>query len=230
MNGFSLKFSGIDFSGISQGFADVPKHPAAIFAIIGLIILAIIFIKVKNIKLSTSIITNVGVALALGTVLKMIKFYQAPMGGSATLGSMVPIFIIALFYGPEIGFLTGILFGVIDFILAPYILHPVQVLFDYPLAFSAIGIAGYFRNKSKFTMLVGVLISIAVRFIFHFISGLIFYGSYAPQGMSAAYYSFFYNLGYLAPDAILCLIVLAILPLKQIFSVINKQNISTIKN
>jgi thiamine transporter len=230
MNGFNLKFSGIDFSGISQGFADVPKHPAAIFAIIGLIILAVIFIKVKNIKLSTSIITNAGVALALGTVLKMVKFYQAPMGGSATLGSMVPIFIIALFYGPEIGFLTGILFGVIDFILAPYILHPVQVLFDYPLAFSAIGIAGYFRNKSKFTMLVGVLISIAVRFIFHFISGLIFYGSYAPQGMSAAYYSFFYNLGYLAPDAILCLIVLAILPLKQIFSVINKQNISITKN
>ncbi|MFL0247510.1 energy-coupled thiamine transporter ThiT [Candidatus Clostridium stratigraminis] len=230
MNGFSLKFSGIDFSGISQGFADVPKHPSAIFAIIGLIILAVIFIKVKNIKFSTSIITNVGVALALGAVLKMVKFYQAPMGGSATLGSMVPIFIIALFYGPEIGFLTGIIFGVIDFILAPYILHPVQVLFDYPLAFSAIGIAGYFRNKSKFTMLAGVLISIAVRFIFHFISGLIFYGSYAPQGMSAAYYSFFYNFGYLAPDAILCLIVLAILPLKQIFSVINKQNISSVKN
>lgn len=146
MNGFSFKFSGIDLNMIVQGFADAPKHPTAIFSIIGLIILAIIFLKVRKVKLSTTAITNIGVALALGTVLKMVKFYQAPMGGSATLGSMVPIFIIALFYG-----------------------------------------------------------------------------SYAPKGMSAVYYSFVYNLGYLAPDAILCIVVLTIIPLKQIFSIMNKQ-------
>lgn len=226
MNGFALKFTGIDLNGISQGFADAAKRPSAIFAIVGLIILAIIFLKVRRIEFSTSILTNVGVALALGTVLKMVKFYQAPMGGSATLGSMVPIFIIALLYGPEVGFLTGIIFGVIDFILAPYILHPVQVLFDYPLAFSAIGIAGYFKDKSKLTMIFGVLLSIVVRFLFHFISGIVFYGSFAPQGMSAVYYSFVYNLGYLTPDAILCIIVLSILPLNQIFSVMNRQTIN----
>lgn len=219
---FSFTFKGIDLNAIREGFADAPKHPASIFAVIGLVLLAAVLVKVRKVKLTTSIMTNIGVALALGTVLKMIKFYQAPMGGSATLGSMVPVLLIALFYGPELGFLTGILFGIIDFILAPYIMHPVQVLFDYPLAFSALGLAGYFRNTSRLKMTLGVILAIVVRFIFHFISGVVFYGSYAPEGMSAAYYSFFYNLGYLAPDGLLCIIVLAFLPVKQIFSTMQK--------
>lgn len=219
---FSFTFKGIDLNAIREGFADAPKHPTAIFAVIGLVILAAVVVKIRNVKLTTSIMTNIGVALALGTVLKMIKFYQAPMGGSATLGSMVPVLLIALFYGPELGFLTGILFGIIDFILSPYIMHPVQVLFDYPLAFSALGLAGYFRNTNRFKMTLGVILAIAVRFVFHFISGVVFYGSYAPEGMSAAYYSFVYNLGYLGPDGLLCIIVLAILPVKQLFASMQK--------
>ncbi|ERI95143.1 putative proton-coupled thiamine transporter YuaJ [Clostridiales bacterium oral taxon 876 str. F0540] len=226
MNNFILKFKGIDFKSISEGFADAPKHPTAIFAVIGLLILAFIVLKLRKVKLTTSIMTQIGVALALGTVLKMVKFYQLPNGGSATLGSMVPILIIALFYGPEIGMLTGLLFGIIDFILAPYIMHPVQVLFDYPLAFTALGVAGYFKDKKKPYMLLGIILAIFSRFLFHFISGIVFYGSYAAPGQSAAAYSFLYNLSYIGPEGILCIIVLAILPVKQIYKVMNKPSMS----
>jgi thiamine transporter len=226
MNNFILKFKGIDFKSISEGFADAPKHPTAIFAVIGLLILAFIILKVRRVKLNTSILTQVGVALALGTVLKMVKFYQLPNGGSATLGSMVPILLIALFYGPEIGMLTGLLFGIIDFILAPYIMHPVQVLFDYPLAFTALGIAGYFKDKKKPYMLLGVILAILSRFLFHFISGIVFYGSYAAPGQSAAVYSFLYNLSYIGPEGILCIVVLGILPIKQIYRVMSKPSMN----
>lgn len=222
LKGFSFNFKGIDFKAISEGFTEAPKQPVAIFALLGLIILALVVLRVRKVKLTTTIMTQVGVTLALGTVLKMVKFYQLPNGGSATLGSMVPIFLIALFYGSEIGMLTGLLFGLIDFILAPYIMHPVQVLFDYPLAFASLGIAGYFRNKGKVQMILGIILSIAARFLFHFISGVVFYGSYAPEGQSAVAYSFLYNLSYIGPEAVLCIIVLALLPVKQIYSVMSK--------
>lgn len=225
MNNFSLSFKGIDLKSISEGFAEAPKHPTAIFAVIGLVILAFIFVKVRKVKLTTNIITNVGVALALGTVLKMVKFFQLPNGGSATLGSMVPILLIGLLYGSEIGILTGLLFGLLDFILGPYIMHPVQVLFDYPLAFAALGIAGFFKDKSKVQMLIGVILAICGRFLFHFISGIVFYGSYAQPGQSAAAYSFLYNLSYIGPEAVLCILILAILPIKQIYSVMGKSNL-----
>lgn len=220
---FTLKFKGIDFQSIGEGFGDAPKHPVAIFAFIAFILLAIVFFKVKKVKLTTSMMTNIGVALALSTVLKMVKFYQAPMGGSATLGSMVPILLIALFYGSEVGMLTGLLFGVLDFILGPYILHPIQVLFDYPLAFTALGVAGYFKDKDKVQTVLGVTLAIALRFLFHFISGLIFYGDYAAEsGMSAIGYSFVYNIGYLGPDGLLCIVILALLPIKQLYSIVRK--------
>jgi thiamine transporter len=226
MNNFNLSFKGIDLKGISEGFAEAPKHPTAIFAVIGLVILAFVLLKIRKVKFTTSIITNVGVALALGTVLKMVKFFQLPNGGSATLGSMVPILLIALFYGSEIGLLTGLLFGLLDFILGPYIMHPVQVLFDYPLAFTALGIAGFFKDKGKVQMLIGVILAISGRFLFHFISGVVFYGSYAEPGQTAAAYSFFYNLSYLGPEAVLCILVLAILPIKQLYASIIKPKLN----
>jgi energy-coupled thiamine transporter ThiT len=121
---------------------------------------------------------------------------------------MVPILLIGLLYGPEIGFVTGLLFGVIDFILAPYIMHPVQVLFDYPLAFTALGVVGYFKDKGKVLTIVGVILAILARFLAHFISGIVFYASSAPAGTSPAAYSFVYNMSYLAPEGILCILVL----------------------
>lgn len=226
LNNFILKFKGIDFASIKEGFADAPKHPTAIFAVIGLVVLAFLILKMKKVKLTTHIMTNIGIALALSTVLKMIKFYQMPNGGSATLGSMVPILLIGLLYGPEIGFVTGLLFGVIDFILAPYIMHPVQVLFDYPLAFTALGVVGYFKDKGKVMTIVGVILAILARFLAHFISGIVFYASSAPAGTSPAAYSFVYNMSYLAPEGILCILVLALLPVKQIHEVMNKTKVN----
>jgi len=45
------------------------------------------------------------------------------------------------------------------------------------------------------------------RFVMHFLSGVVFFGQYAPAGTSAALYSFIYNITYIGPEIILALFV-----------------------
>ena len=125
---------------------------------------------------------------------------------------MIPILLIAFMYGPEVGFLTGFLYGMITLILDPYILSPIQVLFDYPLPFTALGIAGFFKNKKY----LGISLAVLVRFICHFISGVVFFGSYAPDGMSPIVYSLIVNGPMVGIEGIICLVILAILPIERI--------------
>ena len=111
-------------------------------------ILLIAFIKFKSIKFNAQLMARIGLALALAIILDMIKLYTFPNGGgSVSLGSMIPIFIISYAYGPSVGIFTGFLFGLLKLMFNPYILSPIQVLFDYPLPFMAVGIAGFFKDK-----------------------------------------------------------------------------------
>ena len=203
-------------------FSTLFSDPVTIVALIGLLIVLIALIKVRNIKLTTRKIVHVGLAVALTVVLGQIKFLQFPMGGSATLASMVPIIFISLVYGVELGMLTGFLYGIINFILGPWIVHPIQVLFDYPLPFMMIGLAGLVTIDKQYKTIYAVLIAFTGRFIFHFLSGLIFFGEYgAEYGLSGAAYSFLYNISYIAVDAIICAIVLYFLPIKRIRKALN---------
>lgn len=153
----------------------------------------------------------------------MLRLYHFPQGGSITLGSMIPVLLIAFIYGPEVGCLTGFLYGVITLILDPYILHPVQVLFDYPLPFTALGLAGFFKQRR----LVGVSIAILVRFLCHLISGIVFFGSFAPEGMSPVVYSLLVNGPMIGIEGIICLVILAVLPIERIF---HASSVNTISN
>jgi thiamine transporter len=206
------------FLSIPQNLTEILKHPTSLFALLAVILLILAAIKIKKIKFNTSIVVQIGVALALATVLKIFRIYHFPQGGSVTLGSMIPILILAFFYGPEVGFLTGFLYGIISLILGPYILHPVQVLFDYPLPFMAIGLAGYFRDKK----ILGTIVAVFARFICHFISGVVFFGSFAPKGMSTYLYSLTINGPFMAVEGGICIVIMAFLPMKQLYSIFNK--------
>ncbi|MDZ5034665.1 energy-coupled thiamine transporter ThiT, partial [Clostridium perfringens] len=130
---------------LRESFSEILKSPLSLATLLGVIILILTFIRFKKIKLDSKIMARIGIALALATILHLVKIVDLPNGaGSINLGSMVPILLIAFIYGPEIGMLTGFLFGIIYLIISPYILHPIQVLFDYPLPFMAVGLAGYF--------------------------------------------------------------------------------------
>lgn len=203
---------------LSKNLTEISAHPTSIFALIALVIFILFIIKVRKIKFNTHLITQIGIALALATILKMFRLYHFPQGGSVTLGSMVPILLMAFLYGPEVGYLTGFLYGIITLILDPYILQPVQVLFDYPLPFMALGLAGYFKNHK----LIGTTVAVFGRFICHFISGVIFFGSFAPKGMSPAIYSLLTNGLFMLGEGIICLVIIGVLPIKNLEAILNK--------
>lgn len=205
---------------LKENILTLIKSPTSIIALIGLLIIIGVLIKTRKIKLNSRIIAIIGVSLGLATVLKVFRIYHLPQGGSITAGSMVPILLVAFFYGPEIGFLTGFLYGLITLSLDPYILHPVQVLFDYPLPFIALGLAGYFPERK----VLGSVVAIFGRFLCHFISGWVFFGSFAPKGMSPFIYSFTVNGLFILVEGGVAIAIMSLLPVKNLRAILNRGN------
>lgn len=208
---------------IQKNIVEIYSHPTSLLTLGGLILFILVIMRLRKIELTTRIMSNIGIMLALATVLKVFRLYHLPQGGSVTMGSMIPILLLALFYGPEVGFLAGFLYGMITLILDPYVLHPVQVLFDYPLPFIALGLAGYFRSRP----LLGTGVAVVTRFICHFVSGVVFFASYAPAGMSPYWYSFMVNGTFMGLEGVICLLIMGLMPIKRIHSTFikNKPNL-----
>ncbi len=80
------------------------------------------------------------------------------------------------------------------------------MLLDYPLAFGMLGLAGFFQNRP----FLGVNIGIVGRFLAHFISGIVFFASYA-EGMHPWVYSAIYNGSYLLPELVISIYIVYLL-------------------
>lgn len=163
---------------------------------------------------NTRMLAEAGMTLALAIILsEFVKLFKMPMGGSVTLGGMVPLFLFAFRWGGKKGMLVGAVFGILDLLIGGfYSMHPIAIFLDYPLAFAVIGLAGFFK-KSTIGHIGGIFIGILARFACHVASGVIFYASYAPEGQAPLVYSILYNGTYLGPE-LLITIVLALLVLK----------------
>ncbi|SUY45186.1 proton-coupled thiamine transporter YuaJ [Clostridium putrefaciens] len=214
MDWFKFKFKAPK---AGESLKEVFSNPMIYLTLLVVLAIAIIFVYISKVKLTTRTIIHIGIAIALAIVLKMFRIMQMPMGGSVTLGSMIPIIFIAYVYGPRVGYLTGMLFGVMDLLLGAYVVHPMQLLLDYVLAFGVLGVAGYFKNNIS----IGALVAISLRFLCHIASGVIFFSSYAGE-QNAVVYSILYNGTYLLPEAIIAMVILAILPIKRLRSEISK--------
>jgi len=148
-------------------------------------------------------------AMALATVTSFIKFAQLPFGGSITLFSMFFISLIGWLYGPKLGLITGLAYGVLQLITGPYIYAPLQVLLDYPLAFGALGLSGFFWRR-KHGLIIGYVVGAFGRYLCHVISGYVFFAEYAPEGMNPMIYTLGYNLTYILPEVIATVAILCI--------------------
>ena len=166
---------------------------AVILAVLVLIAGLLLSKRGERKKMSAKQLAFCAVALALAMVTSMIKIFRFPFGGSVTLFSMLFICLIGYFYGPGTGILTAVAYGVLQFILGPYIYTPIQVVVDYPLAFGALGLAGFFW-KSKNGLLKGYIIGVVGR---------------------ALPYSLCYNGAYIFAEAIITIILISIPPVKK---------------
>ena len=167
------------------------------------------------------------VAIAIAFVLSNVKL-PLPLwlfGGSVTLCSMLFITLVGIWYGPVYGIITGIAYGFLQLIIDPYVVHPIQLLFDYPLAFGALGLSGFLKN-AKFkvnigkvfsfnNLHIGFLLGVFGRVVFSTASGYIFFASYAPESMHPLIYSIAYNGSYMLIEAIITLIILSIAPVNK---------------
>ncbi len=157
----------------------------------------------------TRVLAEAALAVALAFVLGLIKVFQMPFGGSISL-DMVPLILLALRQGPFVGIVAGAVYGLLDLAIEPFIVHPVQVLFDYPLAFGVLGLAGFFAPTVRGAILCTV-VAVLARFLCHFVSGIVFFASYAPEGWNPYVYSAAYNLAYLVPSLIIAIVVVVAL-------------------
>lgn len=151
---------------------------------------------IRLFNISRPILAEAAILIALAGALHLVRPFQMPFGGSITLGSMVPILLFSLRRGTLPGIFAGTLFGFIVLIQEPFIFHPFQVFLDYPLAFGVLGLAGLFKKNPIF----GVGVGIAGRFVAHFLSGIIFFAEFAPEGMNPYLYSALYNGSYLTAE------------------------------
>lgn len=149
-------------------------------------------------------------AMALATVTSYLKLFHLPYGGSVTLFSMLFICLIGYWFGTKTGLMAAFAYGILQLVTDPFIISIPQMFTDYLFAFGSLGLSGLFAGK-KHGLIKGYLLGILGRFFFTFLSGMIFFGSYAADyGMSAPVYSFVYNGSYIGAEAALTLVVLTI--------------------
>lgn len=170
------------------------------------------------ISLPLRITTEISVAISLAAVMGFIKLFSLPYGGSVNL-SELPILIVALRHGVKIGSITGGLYGVVDCILDPHIFYPIQFLLDYPLAYAMLGMTGFALRGGytsfdyqaaglRWKVATWIVLGNGLRFVPHYLSGIIFFGDFAPEGQPVWLYALVYNASYILPETLIGVLML----------------------
>jgi thiamine transporter len=188
--------------GFTNPFAD-PKTLTVLIILVGLLLLTLLFFALRKLKLGVRTLVVASLTIAIAYILSYMKFYRMPFGGSITPASMLPILLFAWYYGTLPGMAVGLVFGLLQMTTDLYVVHPVQLFMDYMLAYAALGLAGLFKKNLS----VGIIVAGLTRAVVHILSGVVFFASDAPQGQSPWIYSILYNMTYLGPDIIICLLV-----------------------
>ncbi|MGL5972705.1 MAG: energy-coupled thiamine transporter ThiT [Oscillospiraceae bacterium] len=183
--------------------------------------------------MKTKIITEAAICIAIGTIL---TFIQIPgpwvNGGSITLLSSIPVCLFAYKNGLKWGLMAGVTFGVLQAIIGVGSLKGITmftffmaIALDYLLAYSTFALASLFNKMKSKTLgfTLGCFIALLFRFIVHFLSGFLIWGSLTESGLAAITFSFTYNISYMGPEIISTVIGATLVA--NILKVNKKQNI-----
>ena len=162
-------------------------------------------------------ITETAIMLAVATVLSILQFTGPwALGGSITVCSMLPIILIAHRYGTKWGLLTALTYSLLQLLLgirnvqyAPNAITAIGIIMlDYILAFGVLGFAASFNSlfKNRRTaILVGIAVTMTLRFFCHFLSGIIIWEALWPNSLGWAtwIWSLSYNGSYMLPEILI---------------------------
>lgn len=174
----------------------------------------------------TQKLTETAIMIALATLLSYVTIFTAPMGGSITAFSQVPIVIIGYRYGFKWGAGTGVIHGILQMLLQglgnfAYVkgigAYIILIFADYVVAFACLGIGGALFKKAvknqTLALALGGAFASLFRFICHFISGVTIWGEYADGWKSVWAYSFGYNGYYMLFEGIITVVGVVVLSL-----------------
>lgn len=204
-----------------QGFFESTAGQVSTLAVI-VLLFAGILVSDRGKKADTRAMVTSAVLVALAIALNQVVLFRMPQGGSITAFSMLPIIVCAYFYGVRRGLMAGMCVGLIDLIFNPYVIHPIQMLLDYPLAYGALAFAGLMRAR-KLGLISGYVVGLSARYLCAVLSGLIFFGQYAPEGFNALTWSIYYNITYLGAEGALTIAVLCIPAVRSTIEHLKKQ-------
>jgi thiamine transporter len=166
----------------------------------------------------TLTLVEIALTIALSAVLSLAAArLPINIAGGTISFAMLPILVLALRRGVLAGAIAGLGFGLIDYLIEPFFVAYAQVVLDYGVAFAALGLAGLGSNAYKnalkvsskaafLTALPFIILGAAGRFVAAWLSGVIFFGANAPSGQPVWLYSIVYNLSYLLPSLVICVI------------------------
>lgn len=193
-----------------DGYYDDPEGTASVnqvalylgaVAIIAVIAFLALFIGRKDKRgFDSRSVAYAAVCIALSFALSYVRLFKLPQGGSVTVASLLPLMLYSYMFGVRKGVFVGFVYGLLQAVQDPYIIHPAQFMLDYPIAFSAIGLAGAFskvdalKKAPQAQFLLGAAVASVLRYASHVLSGVFAFSAYAADaGMAAWPYSLIYN-------------------------------------
>jgi thiamine transporter len=207
-----------------DGYYEITTAGYIVFALIALIAVVAVGMffqskKETSKKFNVKTLVFSAIALSIAYVLSYIQPYKLPWGGSVTLFSMLFITLIGYWYGLKAGLTVALAYSILQFIQSggSYILTPFQVCCDYFFAFTALGLSGLFKGK-KNGLLIGYIVAIAVRGLFHTVGGYLYWMEYMPEDFPKALawaYPIIYNYAYIVIEGVATVILISIPPVKK---------------
>ena len=136
------------------------------------------------------------IMVALATVLGLISlfvtgFLRLPYGGSVTLCGMLPVVLIGYRNGVKWGLLSGFVLGFMHLLFLGGVsdmkgisaaTFAGSLMLDFFIAFALLGLSGIFKtriNSAVSSFAVGTAFALSLRYLAHFISGVILFSEYA---------------------------------------------------
>lgn len=186
----------------SEWYPSLSTTGLVVSMVIGILILGVAFFFGKKATFSdTRSIVYGAIAIAMSFALSYARFIHLPQGGSVTFASLLPLMIYCCMFGTRRGIVVCLIYGCLQALQDTYIIHPVQFILDYPLAFGMIGVSGFFcertplKKNKLIAFIVGAVIAVVLRYACHICSGVFAFADYADLETydTAIAYSFAYN-------------------------------------
>ena len=212
----------------------------------------------------TKRLTESAMLLAVAILLELLSKTFIPemtFGGQLTIVSMLPIVLISYRHGVKWGFVTSFAYALIEMVIGAKTVSAaflpgyfgdetmignaiIMCLFDYILAYSALGLGGVFRSKIKnpgISLMCGSLVALSARYLCHIVSGYVLFAGWAewfftqdgfpawgaqlvaslsPTALGIVY-SVVYNGMYMLPEMIFTAIAAVLIARPQIVEKVN---------